>query len=94
MMSSAKMLYALCTQKLKSLPPSWDCDRRELTVLGEASNSAAQLQQTHGPQEHATCPFDDSSVDESKSLPRMAPNLAESQHAQIRDMILSNRPAA
>ena len=24
----------------------------------------------------------------------MAPNLAESQHAQIRDMILSNRPAA
>jgi hypothetical protein len=27
------------------------------------------------------------------SLPRMAPNLAESQHAQIRDMILSNRPA-
>jgi transposase len=28
------------------------------------------------------------------SLPRMAPNLAESQHAQIRDMILSNRPAA
>jgi hypothetical protein len=28
------------------------------------------------------------------SLPRMAPNLAESQHAQIRDMILSNRPPA
>ena len=28
---------------------------------------------------------------EGTSLPRMAPNLAESQHAQIRDMILSNR---
>ena len=26
--------------------------------------------------------------------PRMAPNLAESQHAQIRDMLLSNRPPA
>jgi hypothetical protein len=25
--------------------------------------------------------------------PAVAPNLAESQHAQIRDMILSNRPA-
>jgi hypothetical protein len=24
----------------------------------------------------------------------MAPNLAESQHAQIRDMLLSNRPPA
>src|SRR3982074_2730507 len=28
-----------------------------------------------------------------KSLLTTAPNLAESQHAQIRDMILSNRPA-
>ena len=28
------------------------------------------------------------------SLPRMAPNLAESQHVQIRDMILDNRPTA
>jgi hypothetical protein len=28
------------------------------------------------------------------SLPRMAPNLAESLHAQIRYIILSNRPAA
>ena len=28
------------------------------------------------------------------SLPRMAPNLAESQHAQIRDMLLSNCPPA
>jgi hypothetical protein len=31
---------------------------------------------------------------EGKTLPRMAPNLAESQHAQIRDMILSNCPPA
>lgn len=31
---------------------------------------------------------------EHSSLPRMAPNLAESQHAQIRDMILSSRPPA
>ena len=42
----------------------------------KAFNSAAQLQHTHRPQEHATCPFDDSSVDESvplegKSLPSM-----------------------
>jgi hypothetical protein len=28
------------------------------------------------------------------SLPRMALNLAESQHVQIRDMLLSNRPPA
>lgn len=39
------------------------------------------------------------SVDESGSLKvhsllRMAPNLAKSQHAQIRDMVLSNRPPA
>jgi hypothetical protein len=39
------------------------------------------------------------SVDESvslegKSLLRMALNLSESQHAQIRDMILDNRPPA
>jgi hypothetical protein len=38
-------------------------------------------------------------VDESdslkvNSLSRMAPNLAESQHAQIRDMLLSNCPPA
>jgi hypothetical protein len=51
------------------------------------------------PQEHATCPFHNGSVDESGSLKvhsllRMAPNLAESQHAQIRDMVLSNRPPA
>lgn len=31
---------------------------------------------------------------EGTSLSRVAPNLAESQHAQIRDVILSNRPAA
>lgn len=31
---------------------------------------------------------------EGTSLSRMAPNLAESQHAQIRDMILSNHPPA
>src|SRR5450432_4643495 len=42
-------------------------------------------------------PFPNGSVDESgslevHSLPRMAPNLAESQHAQIRDMVLDNRP--
>jgi len=33
-------------------------------------------------QEPATCPF----------LPKMAPNFAESQHAQICDMILNERP--
>ena len=43
--------------------------------------------------------FHNGSVDESgslkvNSLPRMAPNLAESQHAQIRDMLLSDRPPA
>jgi len=31
---------------------------------------------------------------EGTSFPRMASNLAESQHAQIRDMILSKRLAA
>jgi len=31
---------------------------------------------------------------EDTSFPRMAPNLAESQHAQIRDMILSNLVSA
>ena len=30
---------------------------------------------------------------ERKSLPRMEPNFAESRHTQIRDMILSDRPA-
>ncbi len=58
-----------------------------------------RLQYAFGPQAYATCPFDDSSVDEivsleGKSLPRMAPNLSESQHAQIRDMILDNCPPA
>jgi len=53
-----------------------------------------------GPQsEGATCPFDDTSVDKSGSLksyslPEMALNLADLQHAQIRDMILSERPTA
>jgi hypothetical protein len=51
------------------------------------------------PQQNATSPFHNGSVDESgslkvNSLPRMAPNPAESQHAQIRDMLLSNRPPA
>ena len=51
------------------------------------------------PQEHATCLFQNGSVNESGSLEvhsllRMALNLAESQHAQIRDMLLSNRPPA
>src|SRR5436189_6473182 len=51
------------------------------------------------PHEHATCPFHNGSIDESgllkvHSLPRMALNLAESQHAQICDMLLSNCPPA
>lgn len=45
-----------------------------------------------------TCPFDDGGVDESvdrsTSLPGMAPNLAESRRARIRDMTLSNCPPA
>jgi len=51
------------------------------------------------PQEYATCPFHNGSVNESGLLKvhlllRMAPNLAESQHAQIRDIVFSNCPLA
>jgi hypothetical protein len=35
---------------------------------------------------------DESPSLEGKSMPRMAPNLADSQQAQIRDMLLDNRP--
>jgi hypothetical protein len=69
------------------------CWEWELTVLGEPPTMRSGLR-------HITLVLStmaaSTKVSRSKviSLLRMAPNLAESQHAQIRDMILSNRPAA
>ena len=70
-----------------------DCDRRRLNVLDETPNFAAQM--------NTLASGLNGSVDESGRWLKFNPlsriialNLAESQHAQIHDMLLSNHPPA